>query len=144
MNQNPQFLEWFSVFISITAPLLFLYLSITWFNTHRQEKKRLNDILKQAEKRIPIYRVSIFNLDQHGQISWMVGVKEFDSIFKVAQYAPDNFKEWSGGWNNLYEGDDVREFIRYYVSDSGNGFAIVVRIPNTIGNEKAISYLLHL
>lgn len=144
MNQQPQIFEWFAVFLSITAPLLFLYLLLTWFNTHRQEQKRLNDILKQAEKRIPIYRVRVYNVDQHGQISWMVGVKEFDSIFKVAQYAPDNFKEWAGGWNNLYEGDDVNEFIRYYDSDSGNKFALMVRVPNVVGNDKAISYLLHL
>ncbi len=134
----------FGTFVIITSALFLLWYSVNGIVEKRAAVRKQEEIIRQAEKRIPIYRVSVYNVDQYGQISWMVGVKEFDSIFKVAQYAPDNFKEWAGGWNNLYEGDDVNEFIRYYDSDSDNKFALVVRVPNVIGNDKAIAYLLHL
>ena len=133
-----------ATFTFITLVLFLLWYIISVVMNRRANKIKQQQILAAAEKRIPLFAVSIYNVDHRGSIDWMLGRREFDSIFKVIQYAPDNFDHWSSGWELHDFTDEVREYRRDYVSDANNPFAIVVRIRDVDWSEQIQNYLKHL
>lgn len=101
-------------------------------------------LLTEATKAAATEYITNIYLMRNGSMVWHVGHFEFDSVFKVAQFAPPRFEEWKTGWQLHDKAEIYRQYWRGYYADDGETYAMLVGTSDGLWSEYAEAYLGHL
>lgn len=134
--------------VSIAISIMVLVVIFVWFVSgvykgRAKVHKQKSILVKAAKAAATEYRINIF-LMRNGSFIQLVYGTQFDSVFKVAQYCPPRFEEWTTKWQIYEKGAVAREYWRGYYADDGETYAVMVGTSDGLWPQHAEAYLNHL